>query len=166
MEGKVVSTIMLVLFLLGMSTLVFYTKPVKASGTIYIRANGLIDPETAPISTVDKVTYTVTNNVYDSIVIERDNIVLDGEGYTIQGAGSWAGIDFEERSNVTIKNVVIKGFRYGIDIDSSSNISIHGNNITNNLYDGIYLDESSHNRIFGNNITENDEDGIDFIFKL
>jgi parallel beta-helix repeat protein len=92
-------------------------------------------------------------------VIERDNIVVDGAGYTLQGtyASDSRGTDVTDRSNVTIKNTNIKNYWYGIYLgDSSSYNGISGNNITNNGA-GIYLgDSSSYNGISGNNITNND----------
>jgi parallel beta-helix repeat protein len=151
--------LMLVALLIGTLNLASRVEKVEASGTIYIRANGIVEG-TDKISNVNNVTYTFTDNINDSIVVERNNTVIDGADHTLQGAGSWAGIGLTGRSNVTIKSVVIKGFRYGIDIDSSSDISVCGNNVTNNIKDGIILDGSSHNRIFGNNVTNNDEDGI------
>jgi len=39
-----------------MLALAFNIQPVKASGSIYIRADGSIDPPTAPIFTMDNVT--------------------------------------------------------------------------------------------------------------
>jgi len=45
---KTVSGIMLTLILVSMLTLAFNVQPVEASGTIYIRADGSIDPPTAP----------------------------------------------------------------------------------------------------------------------
>ncbi len=71
MLTRTVFGIMLALLLASMLTLAFDTRPVEASGTIYIRPDGSIDPLTAPISTLDKVTYTFTSNVInDSIVVE------------------------------------------------------------------------------------------------
>ena len=151
--------LMLLALLTGTLNLASRVEKVEASGTIYIRANGIVEG-TDKISNVNNVTYTFTDNINDSIIVERNNTVIDGANHTLQGAGSWAGIGLTGRSNVTIKSVVIKGFRYGIDIDSSSDISVCGNNVTNNIKDGIILDGSSHNRIFGNNVTNNDEDGI------
>ena len=77
------------LIILSVLTLAFApnVQPVKASGAIYIRADGSVDPPTAPISSVDNVTYTFTDNIYDEIVVERDNTVVDGSGYTLQGHG-------------------------------------------------------------------------------
>ena len=79
---------------------------VKAyDGTIYIRADGSIDPPTASIYTADNITYTLTANITvnaDGIVIERDNTVLNGAGYTMIGNGSGNGIDLIDINNVTI----------------------------------------------------------------
>jgi len=159
MNRKIVSAIMLTLLLASMLTLAFKIPTVKASGTIYIRADGSIDPPTAPISTVDNITYTFTGNIYDSIVVERDNIVVDGAGYTVTGSGSGNGITLTDRSNVTVGNMTIKNFAYGIGLYSSSNNTLSGNNITNN-YVGIYLYASSNNNIANNTVTNNRDFGI------
>jgi len=155
MEKKTASAIMLTLLLTSMLTLAFNIQPVSASGTIYIRADGSIDPPTAPISTVDNVTYTLTGNINDSIVVERDNIVIDGGGYTVQGTGSGRGIDLSWRINVTIRNIIIIAFEDGIYLYYSSSNSISGNSITANSQLGIALSYSSNNSITGNSITNN-----------
>jgi len=133
---------------------------VEASGTIYIRDDGSIDPPTANITSLDNVTYTLIGNINDSIVIERDNIVIDGAGYTVQGTGSGTGITLSGRSNVTIKNTEITNNVYGISLNSSSNSSISGNNITNNSCGISLYSPSNYNSIYGNNITANNEGGI------
>jgi parallel beta-helix repeat protein len=136
----------------------------RGSGTIYIRADGSIEPPTAPISTVDNVTYTLTDNVYDSIVVERDNIVVYGASHIVQGTGIWGGgtgVYLAGRSNVTIKNVKIEVFYYSIRLVYSSNINISENNITNNGY-GIWFSSSNYNKISGNDITTNNWGGIYF----
>jgi len=149
-------------------------QPATASGSIYIRADGSIYPSDAPISTGDYVTYTLTGNItidaYGErygIVVERDNVVVDGAGYTVQGIiaidRSIDGIMLSGRSNVTIKNIEVKKFGWGIILDASSNNSIQGNTITNS-YTGIGLfDFSSYNSIQGNNITSNNGYGIALI---
>jgi parallel beta-helix repeat protein len=161
--------------------LAFNIQPAKASGTIYIRADGSIDPPTPFIKTSGNVTYTFTGSITDSVVVERDDIVIDGMGYTIQGPGSGTGIDLSGRRNVTLRNTGITAFDYGIaahysssnaivknnlttcnrmgiDLYYSSNNSISGNSITNNLY-GIWLEVSSNNTISGNTFT-NDGLGV------
>jgi parallel beta-helix repeat protein len=151
---KTVSGIMLTLLLIGMLTLAFNVQPVKASGTVYIRADGSIDPPTAPIQR-DGDVYIFTNNIHDSIIIERDNIVLDGRGYTL-GPGNLYAIQVSERTNVTIKriNIQLSSSDVGIYLDWSSHNSILENSITGSdwTFDCIILDSSSDNTISGNSI--------------
>jgi parallel beta-helix repeat protein len=162
LKRKIVAAIILTLLLVGMLTLAFNVQSVKASGTVYIRADGSIDPPTAPISTVDNVTYTFTGDINDSIVIERDTIIVDGAGYTLQGtyANESIGAHVTGRSNVTIKNTNIKNFTTGIRLDSCSGNEISGNNLTANHWYGIYLNSCSGNDIYGNYITANNVTGI------
>jgi len=150
----------LLLFTLLLVGLSFRIPSVKANGTIYIRSDGTVEPSTANITTADNVTYLFTGDNYDPIVIERDSIIVDGAGYNLQGNVSAIGIDLMGRSNVTIKNVAIRTFEYGVSLYSSSNNSIVGNNIANNE-NGVFLDSSSiSNALVGNNITSNNFDGI------
>jgi len=58
MKGKKISGLMLSLFLISMLTSALNIQSIKASGTIYIRADGSIDPLTAPIK-LDGDTYTL-----------------------------------------------------------------------------------------------------------
>jgi len=156
---KIVPVVILTLIMISMLTLAFHIQPSRASGTIYIRANGSIDPPSAPISTSDNITYTFTGNVYDEIMVERDNIVLDGVGHILQGTGAVdsRGIDLTGRINVTIKNMETRSVTYGIYLDGSLNNHIVGNNITTDNGHGISLIwYSLNNSIVGNNIVSND----------
>jgi len=146
-----------------------YIAPLSAHahvGTgIYINSDGTITPPTAPISSSDNVTYVLTSNVTSTgagVVVERDNIVIDGAGYTIQEGpqgGNQNGIYLLRRSNVTIINTNIKDFECDICLDSCSNNIISGNNLTQ-VY-GVCLDAraSFGNTITGNNI-DTDGDGV------
>jgi len=125
---------------------------VTVTNICVIRADGSVLPPTAPISTVDNITYTLTGNIEKPIVVERDNIVVAGAGYTLQGTGGGKGISMLGRSNVTIKNMRIESFGYGIWLRHSSNNTISGNNITDSGY-GIWLENSSSNNISENKIT-------------
>ncbi len=57
------------------------------NNTIYIRPNGEVEPSTAPIQRMGD-TYTFKDNIFGSIIIERDNAVIDGAGFTLQGTGT------------------------------------------------------------------------------
>ena len=160
-KKRMFAVAVVVLLATSMSTVMFNVQPAKAeSGAIYIRADGSIDPPTAPISSVDNVTYTFTGNISDSIVIERNNIVVDGADCTVSGFGWGNGITLTDRNNVTVRNMKIIGFAYGILLDSSSNNTVSGNNVTSNNEEGIRLDSSSGNTLSGNNVTSNNGDGI------
>ena len=163
MRTKTLSGTVLILLLIGTLLLEFNIQRVKASGTIYIRADGSVDPDTAPISSVDNVTYTFTGNISidnsnDGIVIQRDNILVDGTGYTLQGSKRGNGLSWSSVNNVTIKNTNIEDFWIGVYLLSTFSNVISGNNITNN-YISIYLRDSSNNSISKNKI-ENNEDSI------
>ncbi len=163
---KLASGTVATLLLIGMLTLGFSIQSVRASETTYIRADGSVDPDTAPILRVDNITYTLTDNIVgdgplsssaDSIVVEKDNIVVDGSDYTLRGTGVYRskGIDLTGRENVTVRNTQIKNFYYGIWLSHSTNNSISGNTITSNDAAGIELSDASNNSISGNTIANN-----------
>lgn len=161
-ERKAVSGIMVPMLLMGMLASAFSMRSAFGSGTIYIRSGGSIDPASAPISTSDYVTYVFTGNIYGSVVIERDNIVVDGAGYTLQGTGVYptAGIHLFERENVTIRNTQIKNFWNGIFLNESSFNVVSGNTVVGNrLHDIWFYANSCHNVVVGNTIAGS-SDGI------
>jgi len=152
MWKKLVLITFLVLALTYSLSGAFQVKIAGASGTIYIRATGEVEG-------TDKIErdgdlYTFTDNINDSIVVERDNIVVDGAGYKVQGSGSGKGIYLSYRSNVTIKNTNINNFDNGIVIEDSFQINVSGNNVTNNWF-GIMLSSSLNNTLVGNVISDN-----------
>jgi len=129
---------------------------------IYIRADGSVDG-TGNIHQ-EKNIYTLTGNIYDPIVVKKDNIIIDGSNYTLQGAGTSRGIELSDRKNVTVKNFEITGFESGIyiyDYSEPRNNTISANIITNNTY-GLYIEHAHNNTISGNTITNN-EYGIFFL---
>jgi parallel beta-helix repeat protein len=153
---KAVSGIMLIVLLMGMLTFAFLIQPVKASGTIYIRADGSIDPPTAPISTTDNVTYTFTDNIYtDSIMIEKDDIVINGNGYVLNGSVSgFRGFDISYRNNVTVKNVRITKFGDGIYVYHSNSCRVLDNMVTDCWYAIDVMHSSNNNTVSGNIVSD------------
>jgi len=151
------STKLALILLLGFCCLLVSfprTEMVRANGTIYIRANGSIDPSTAPIVR-DRDVYTLTDYIYNEVVVERSNIVIDGNSFTIQGSGSGRGFNLTSISNVTIKNISIQGFWIGIHLTSTFHNVLCGNNMKKNDF-AVWLDYSSNNTISGNNMINND----------
>ncbi|MEM3578285.1 MAG: NosD domain-containing protein [Candidatus Bathyarchaeia archaeon] len=152
MKNKMLPHIMLTILLISLITLTFNLKTVQAEDTIYIRPDGSVDPPTAPISRSGNI-YTFTANINESIVIEKDNIIINGNGYTLQGAPPSYGFTLNNRNNVTIRNVFIIGFRYGIFLNFTTSNIIELNAMTNCDRGGIWLQNSTGNTIAKNAIT-------------
>ncbi len=134
--------------------------PVSYVGTIYIRTDGTIDPDNASISTLDNTTYTLSENVNSMIVVQRSNVVIDGNGKTLQGSGSGEGISLIVVNNVTLRNLNIRGFGRGVYLVGALKNVISGNNITSNALLGVGLYGSSNNSICFNSILANGGDGV------
>ena len=153
---KKITTIALLLILSFMLVSISELRIVKAGDTIYIRSDGTVEG-TDKIQRVGNV-YSFTDNIYDSITVERENVVIDGTGYLLQGNNTEYGIKLES-SGVTIKNMEISNFEYGIYVYlTSHNNIIVGNDINGNSR-GIYVRGTSNNTITDNNVTNNG-DGI------
>jgi len=173
MEHKRVLTFGLIFVLLGLSSLAINVEKSKASGIIYIRGDGKIDPPTAHISTFNNITYTLTSNITDSIYVERSNITIDGSGFMLLGSYSLMGINLTEVTNVTVRNMDISGFSIGIHVDRADFNSVTDINISNCLYGirfgnssgtllvnssikdcmyGIWVQDSPNSKIIGNKI--------------
>jgi parallel beta-helix repeat protein len=132
----------------------------QARKAIFICADGSLSPPTAPIDTKDNVTYAFAGKLDEEIVVQRNNIVIDGNGYTLQGSGSEIGLSLPGVSNVTIRNTMIINFTYGIWLDFSSDSTLSSNSAKANKCFGIYLGHSSNNTLSGNNVTASNGDGI------
>lgn len=132
--------------------------PAIADGIIYIRADGLIEG-TDKLQRIGNV-YTLTDNIKASIRVEKDDIVVDGAGYIIEGIGSGTGIDLTYRKNVTISNIEIREFEVGIYLQSSSNNSISGSTLTANSWWGIFIYRDSNNNTISGNFLTNNVNGI------
>jgi len=130
--------------------------------SIVINSDGTV--EGANIHRIGNV-YTLTGNAYGKIAVLRDDIVIDGAGYALQGYGD-IGIFLQDRSNVTIMNMNIRLFEYGIKFTLSYGApppavssTISGNTITNNTY-GIYIDSGSASYVISKNHLANNTYGI------
>ena len=64
----------------------------------------------------------LTADVYGSISIPEDNMVLDGQGFAIIGNHDGAGLWIGSRSQVTIKNVIFRNWNAAVFAHHSSSI--------------------------------------------
>ena len=85
---------------------------VKGAEFITINADGSISG-TSSIVSGDNATYTFTGSITGYIVVARNNIVIDGAGYTLEGAGDRedTGIFLSGITNVTIRNMSVVNLR-------------------------------------------------------
>jgi len=148
-------------FIIGVClvTLVFTVKLGKSSGPIYIKADGSIQG-TDKIVSSNNVTYTLTDNINDSVVVQRSNITINGKGYTLQGSGGGDGFNLSNVENVTITNTTIQNFDYGIHLNQVAESHITENIIQHNIYYGLWLYPATNITIAHNNISFNQNVGI------
>lgn len=148
----------------------FPTPPSYPSPRIFIKSDGSIDPPSAPIYR-DGDIYTLTDNIVGySIVVDKDNIMLDGDGYTLRGFGSKDNFSLEgmtdptgvlvlQHNGVTVRNMRISGFTYGIKVSklytlACRNNVLENNTVTDNYY-GVYLSASWFTVLRNNHMSNN-----------
>ena len=153
----------IVALFLGVIGLAFFKVNIVAyaSGAIYIRADGSVEG-TAFIQSSDNVTYVFTADVNDCdyMYVQRSNIIVDGNGHLLNSSGAPEdGVSVMFVNNVTIKNVSVQGFGFGIYLYDAANNTISGNNLTNN-YAGIGINSCGNNTVSGNTVTGNIAYGI------
>lgn len=156
--------ILLPLLIIVLALVNFTAQPTanpKQYPLVYIRPDGSIQGS-GGIVTQDNATYFLVNDINASLIVQRDNTVIDGAGHTIQGVGNGTGIDLTDRKNVTVTNVDIRDFEAGIHLQNSTGCSIN-NNLILNITNGVEaLEYSTGNTISDNNISSNGNCGIYF----
>lgn len=180
---KKIVTIAFVLILLSTALMTGIVSPESTVPAIRILFDGSMFPANVPIQRNGDL-YTFTDNVYAQIIVDKDNIVIDGAGYILQGTyngtrtDSWVigqgpdqefnekaypwpiGIDLanKDRYNLTVKNLNIKNFYIGMYLWTSNNV-IAECAVSDNIV-GIMLSGNS-NTLTKNYIARNEE-GIFF----
>ena len=117
----------------------------------------------------------------DGLWITVNDVTLDCNDSVIQGYGD-KGIGISSRSGVTIKNCEVEGFNYGVWLASSSHNhlltnelhhnlngviiygssenSLNGNVLRDNIIRGLYVRQSSYNNITNNSFHDNPDYGL------
>ena len=156
--------------LVNFSAANFFPDPGPDLPRIYIRANGNVEPATAPIEKAGNIYRFTSNIALQTIVIQRDNIVLDGSNYLIEGNKSWMGLAprwgdsgnngviISAQNNINITNLNIEKFTAGVRITGSSHINIVSNSFKEETSvfetpSGIIIEASSQVLIENNNFT-------------
>ena len=154
MNAKPFVILLLVLFVIGVFPKI---ELVKAQDTIYIRADGRV--EGTDKLQQDGDVYFFVENLNGAIIIEKDNVVVNGNGYTLTGVTDNQGFYLDNIDNATIQNVTIEGCNNGFLLYSSYNNTLTGNSITGNTV-GIRLQYSTNTVITENIVQNNKQTGI------
>lgn len=131
---------------------------------IYIQSDGSIEPP----SGIQKIgdTYMLTRDIDNYIEVQRDHIIIDGNGFSITQTpvntsgfmiptGFYPGIRLNNRINVTVQNVKIHDCISGITFQRATNITATNNTITGISENAIFGSSSSGCTISQNDIADN-----------
>lgn len=122
-----------------------YSPYVAHYSNIYIWENGTITPSTAPIQQVDDK-YILTGDVHNGISLQKSNVTFDGNGHKIYGYRG-TGLLLQNVTNVSIQNLGVLYFSYGIYLDNSHGCTLKYNNLTNC---GIKIIQSNDSQVIKN----------------
>src|SRR3990170_4523059 len=139
-------------------SLIGQTVKSQALGTIYIRSDGAVEG-TDKVQRNENI-YNFIDDVYALIVVERDNIIVEGAGYSLQPGETGdkaVGVDLRDRNNVSVRNLEIAGFvgRCGILLLNSNYCNISRNIFTKNNIGVEMTLRSSRNGIVENRFENN-----------
>ena len=98
---------------------------------------------------------TMTTDLNEGIQIGTDNVTLEGNGFTITGTEIDDGVTLFGRNGVTIRNLNVKGFMFGIRLGWSSNNIFTNNTANSNLYGFLIEASSNNNRLIKNTMSSN-----------
>jgi parallel beta-helix repeat protein len=106
-----------------------------------------------------------SNPVNCTMIVECDNVVIDGAGHTLQGPGGLnpieTGIALEGRKNVTLRDIMIDNYVTGIQLSDCENVTVCGNSVSNCAVN-VELSSSNNCKMEENNITRGEYRGILF----
>jgi parallel beta-helix repeat protein len=186
MRKKLLQKAALTVFLLLSLALLVLARPATSQvsrRTVFIQPDGTLYPANMPIQR-NGDTYTFIGDLYDPILIQKSNIVLDGAGYSLIGPLTETernaqqiigigpnnetqvpyiiGIDLDENvESVIIRNLNIKSFSIGTYIRTTQNTLI-GNAISDNIV-GVLLSGSANT--INKNYIANNQQGLFFGFE-
>src|SRR3989344_5920926 len=109
-------------------------------------------------------TCTLNKDITKSIEIRDNGITLDGDNHTVQGPDSNIGIYINggllgDITDVTIKDITVRGFSKGIQINNTNNVNLI-NVITTNNADGTEFYRAENSSIIDSSITSNTSKGL------
>ena len=138
-KSKTVTFVLILLSSLLCSVGIQHAKS-QSQAAISIAQDGSVNPSSAPVQRFGN-TYYLTENTSQPLVIERDSIVFDGNGYTFYGDGNNTGINLLCR-NIVLKNTRVTNWETAIQSNYGYN-TITSNYVTSNYYGVVTCSDSS-----------------------
>jgi len=123
--------------------------PFDHASSIFIKSDGSVVPSSAPLQKIGS-TYVLSHDVQAGIAVEKSDVVIEGNGYALQGSCSGTGLYLRSVNNVTVRNVKVQYFIYGFFLAQSDSSVMKTNSFTNC---GIVTQGSSYNQIVENTLT-------------
>ncbi len=160
---KIIAGVIVVLIIAWMAYSFISSMPAPP---IRINTTGLPAFAINSCTTISKPgSYYLANNVTAPVgggtcmKIGSSGVVLDGKGHAIAGSGPFTvngpvsyGVEVSSEPNVSITNLVVSAFSYGIYLNASNNDTVFNVTSKNATRSGIYLYESSRNHIYNDYI--------------
>jgi parallel beta-helix repeat protein len=87
-----------------------------------------------------------------ALVIGADNIVLDGNGFTIDGQSAYSGVLVDGHKNVTIKNLFVTEFGQGVVVRNSKRVRILSSDVDATTAAIARIEDSGHVTLRGNEL--------------
>jgi parallel beta-helix repeat protein len=130
---------------------------VDAAELSIIRSDGSIEPDDIPIKNIANTTYAFQANITGSIDVQRSHIIIDGNGYTLDGGAGYTNLGFKILVNdVEIRNITISGFGYGLNAGTTSGLVIRNCEIVDNTYNGVRLVQCVEANLTQSQVRDND----------
>lgn len=100
-------------------------------------------------------TCTLISDLYETIEILNNGIMLEGNGHSLTGIGQYAGVIINGLYDVTVRNLEIKGFTNGIVLNEAYGALIDHNTVHGTSW-GIWVNyRSSENVLVRNQLYSN-----------
>lgn len=124
--------------------------------------------------------YYFTQDNNDYLIVQRDNITINGQGFTLASpprvygrvgltlpglrnvtvcnltfSSVWKGVDIQASKEINLLNVTVQKCRFGVYVSNSTQVKIDNCNIVENEEEGLKLLNSEQNSIKSSNVTGN-----------
>lgn len=156
-EIKGIVTFALIICLISLSAIFFPSVKAQFVGDIIINADGSITQATANVKQVGDIYFLIVNT-NQSIIIEKSNLIFDGDNHTLSGKTLYILDAF----NVTVRNLTVEYSYQGISINNSYGLTITNDTIKATGASlpfsetwAISIENGNSSRIIQNNIIDN-----------